>query len=344
MNDTTKSTEFNPQDYFKLFGVALAESALQRKFTAGNLLMETNGYYVPPIDFADLALLERAHPYHQLALDFETEKMVEYFLPDSLMPYGEFQKLAADYMCSGNGFYLKNRNILGQVTATNDGRPAISHLPFVYMRVMVDGNFCLLDNFQRIVRVFDRNDVGHIKKYDKLQNAYGVPPWLAQLQSIMFGEDSILTPRRELTAGITRKIIAFLGLTNDNLNAVVENFKESKGRQELTAFLGLPAQEGKKLDDVMKVFSDDSAFKVDFDKFFRLSAETIIECHQIPWFLIGATPDKGSSAPDLDKVERIYARKILIMQKIFEVMNDDVAGAVVFDNQQLLNLINPQKT
>lgn len=337
------NNDFDPQDYFKLFGFSQAESVFQRKLTVGNFLMVTNGYYIPPIDFLDLALLERAHPYHQLALDFETEKMVEYFLPASLVKRSEFQKIANDFFCSGNAFYLKNRNILGQVAATNNGVPAISHLPFVYMRVMTDGNYCQLDNNQNIVHVYDRNNVGHIKKYDKLQNAYGIPPYLAHLQTIMFGEDSILTPRRELTNGITRKIIAFLGMTNDQLKGVIENFKQSKGHQEMTAFLGLPDKDSKKLDDIMKVYPDDSAFKIDFEKFFRLSSETIIECHQIPWFLIGATPDVGSSAPDLDKVERIYARKILIMQMIFDVMNEDVVGAIAFDKQKLLALINPEK-
>lgn len=339
----SETNEFNPEDYFKMLGITLAESTLKRKFTMGNFLLETNGYWVPPIDFIDLALLERAHPYHQLAIEFETEKMLEYFLPSSLVGFSQFLKIANDYFCSGNAFYLKNRNILGQVVKTNDGMPAISHLPFVYMRVMTDGNYCLLNNYQQIVKVFNRNDVGHIKKYDKLQNVYGVPAWLAQLQTIMFGEETILTPRRELTNGITRKIIGFLGLTNDQLKDVIENFKASKGHQEMTAFLGLPDKDGKKLDDIMKVYPDDSTFKIDFDKFFRLSAEIIIECHQIPWFLIGALPDKGSSAPDLDKVERIYARKILIMMMIFEAMNEDVPNAIIFDKQKLLDLITPVK-
>jgi hypothetical protein len=340
MSDTN---DFNPEDYFKLWGITEAESSLRRKFHAGNFLLQTNGYWIPPIDFIDLALLERAHPYHQLALEFETEKMLEYFLPASMIRYQEFEKIAADYFSSGNAFYLKNRNILGQVAATNNGLPAISHLPFVYMRLMTNGHYCQLDNFGNIVKTYNRNDVGHIKKYDKLQNAYGIPPWIAQLQSIMFGEDSILTPRRELTAGITRKIIGFLGLNNDQLKGVIDNFKASKGHQEMTAFLGLPDKDGKKLDDIMKIYPDDSTFKVDFEKFIRLSNEIIIECHQIPWFLIGAQPDKGSSPPDLDKVIRIYARKILIMLMIFEVMNEDVPGAVVFDKQKLLDLITPAK-
>jgi hypothetical protein len=333
----SENTEFNPSDYFKLLGIAQAESTLKRKFQIGNFLLQTNGYWLPPIDFLDLALLERAHPYHQLAIEFETEKMLEYFMPHSLVSYSQFTKIANDYFCGGNAFYLKTRNILGQVMK-------ITHLPFVYMRVMVDGSYCLLDNYQQIVARYNHDDVGHIKKYDKLQSVYGIPEWIAQLQTIMFGEESILTPRRELTSGITRKILAFLGFTNDQLKGVIDNFKESKGHQEMTAFIGLPDKDGKKLSDLMQVFPDDSTFKIDFDKFFRLSAETIIECRQIPWFLIGAQPDKGSSPPDLDKVERIYARKILIMQKIFQVMNDDVPNAITFDTQRLQDLINPPKT
>lgn len=329
------SEEFNPMEYLQYFGITEPESPLRRKFNIGQFLLVSNGYYIPPVDFVDLALSERAHPYHELAIQFETEKMLEYLLPNSLVKYSEFEKIARDYFNSGNAFYLKNRNMLGGVLS-------ISHLPFVYMRVMTDGNYCQLDNNQQIIKTFNKTDISHIKKYDYLQNAYGIAPWIAQLQMVLFGEDSILTPRRELTQGITRKILAFLGLTREQLKAVIDNFKVSKGRQELTAFLGLPDKDGKKLDDIMKVYPDDSAFKIDFDKFFRLSAETIIECHQIPWFLIGAQPDKGSTAPDLDKVERIYARKILIMQKIFEVMNDDVPNAVVFDKEKLNRIIEPK--
>lgn len=330
MTESTESTAFDPQQLFQLFGIGQTESALKRKFNVGNLLMMTDGYYVPPIDFTDYALLKRAHPYHQLALEFETEKMLEFFAPASLTPYAEFAKIASDYFCSGNAFYLKNRNVFGEVRATNNGMPAISHLPFVYMREMVDGNYCQLNNYQQIVKIYPRENVGHIKKYDELQSVYGIAPWLAQLQAILFGEDTILTPRRELTAGITRKIIGLLGFSGEQVKGIVDQLKESKGHQELTAVIGMPDKDGKKLDDLMKIYPDDSTFKVDFDKFFRLSAETIIECHQIPWFLIGAQPDNGSSAPDLDKVERIYTRKILIMMKIFEAMNDDVNGAIIF--------------
>jgi hypothetical protein len=343
--------EFNPADYFSLLGIGNPESVLKRKFSTFTYLQEINGYYEPPTNPIELALIleEGAHPYLNLVHEYETDKILEFFVDNIFAQYNsltpsiiskwDFKQIVQDYQLSGYAFYLKNRNILGKVTATSDGKPAVSHLPFAYMRVMADGNYCQLNTYQQIIAIYRKEDVGMIRNASMIQNVYGRSPYRGLIQSAMLGEDALLTMRRELTSGITRKIISFLGLTNDQLKNVIDNFKLSKGHKEMTAFLGLPDKDQKRIDDVMKVYPDDSAFKIDFGKIFRDTAEILVETRQIPWFMIGATPDQGSTGLDMDKVERIHARRILSLMSPFEQINHDVPGAVNFFKKTLIDLI-----
>lgn len=347
--------EFNPMDYYSLFGIDNPVSALKRNLTTYQFLMVRNGYYEPPTNPIELALMleEGAHPYLNLVHEYETDKILEFFVDDvfakynsltaSILSKNDMKQIVQDYQLCGYAFYLKNRNILGKITATNDGKPALSHLPFAYMRVMEDGNYCQINPCQQIIAIYPRDNVGMIKNHSMINNIYGRSPYRALVQSAMLGEDAILTMRRELTSGITRKIIGFLGLTDTQLKAVIENFKQSKGHKEMTAFLGLPEKDQKRIDDIMKVYPDDSAFKIDFGKIFRDTAEIIVETRQIPWFMIGATPDQGSTGLDMDKVERIHARRILSLLSPFEQINNDVPEAVVFYKKTLLDLINQTK-
>lgn len=312
------------------FGISAPESALKKRFIAFSNYMQLSsyGYYLPVISLVDLALLYQSHPYHQAAIDFEVRKIMEFYAYSadgfSLIDPFTMTKIVKDERTFGHAYYLKQKNIVGTITA-------IEHLPALYMRKMQDGRFCLLDTMlNQPVKVYPAEAVGEIYSPSFFNNVYGVPDYIAQVQMVLFGEDSVLTPRRELTGGATRKILAFMGLSKENADRTLELLAASKGKLEKILTLFLPDKDGKKITDVLHSINDDGILGVDFEKYFRLSAETIIECRQIPWFMWGATPDQGSAGLDIDKVERIYMRKVLDLIKPFEKINSDCPNAVVW--------------
>lgn len=323
------SDSFNPLENFGFFGFGEPISAIRKNnFLAYQGLMQSFNYYEPPIRKLDLVNSLDANAHHACAIDYETQTMTLNFLQSQLLRLKDFRMAAFDFFVTGELFLKKIRNILGQVIN-------LTHLPSLYMRVKIDGGFCRLDWYDRIIDEFEENDIVHIKNYDMRQNIYGTPKWYPQLQAILLGENALLLPRREFTDGTTRKLIMMAGFEKSLVKAFNDRLKESKGEQEKTLVAHLPEND-KRLDDVIKIVSDDNAFKIPFSDFYELSATIIMECHRIPPFLVGQQVEKGASPPDLAKVEAIYAKEILQNMRFFEEINDYVPGAVTFDKSAMV--------
>lgn len=137
-------------------------------------------WYDPPVNLYDVERLLTKGLHHASALLAKLNILKVTFKPTEFLSRSEFEKLAFNYLVLGNGYLEMQRNRFGKVVGMKSRlalymRRASNLKDFVYLR----NNFVQL-NYEEI----NGNDVIHIMQPNLKQEIYGVPYYLAAMDSI----------------------------------------------------------------------------------------------------------------------------------------------------------------
>ena len=283
-------------------------------------------YYEPPVNLLDLERLLKQGVHHASALRAKINILKVTFVPTKYLSRSEFEKLAFNFLVTGNGYLELVRNRAGGVMWA-ENRLA------VYMRRSSDlRDFVYLRNnwgskFERL----PGRDVVHIMEPDLRQEIYGVPYYLAALSSIELNSAATKFRVRYYRNGSHAGFILYA--TDDKIDEagwalVKQELRKAKGGGNFNNLLlrapnGNP--EGAKLIPIAEVGAKDEFLNIK-----GVSAEDMIAAHRVPPALMGIVPKATSGLGDAITAAKVFARnEVAPLQQTFLDVNDRL-GIEVF--------------
>lgn len=284
-------------------------------------------YYRPPVSLQGLADIMTANPHHNSILHFKKNMVLKYFIPSKLISYNTLQKIALDFVVTGNYYTQDFRNGFGKIIRTE-------HLPAISMRRgKQEGVFFKLNKDGSKVE-FKPGEVTHIKEPDIKQGIYGVPEYLGGIQSVLLSEEAGLFRRKYYLNGAH---MGYILVTNDadldeeTAKVIEKKISESKGPGNFRSlYLNIGKSNAKEPVQIIPV--GDIGTKDEFERIKNITRDEILSMHRMQPGLSGIMPDNTGGFGDLEKIMRVYYElEVIPLQQSFLELNEHLgAGAVKF--------------
>lgn len=233
---------------------------------------------------AGLARLFRSTPYLSSAIQYKRDQLVRHFRPSRWLSRKEFGEFALNYLAMGNGYLERRDNLAGSALA-------LKNTPALYTRRGKDaGQFWWVPGYRQEIEF--RNDrVFQLVEPDLAQEIYGVPEYLAAMQSALLNEQSTLFRRRYYQNGSHAGFIFYLSeptLSEEDAEAIEDALEDSKGVGNFKN-LFIHAPNGKK-DGVQIVPIGEVAAKDEFLGIKDATREDVLAANRVPPVLLGVIP------------------------------------------------------
>lgn len=284
----------------EMFTFGDADSVLDKREIFDYLEVGNNAkWYEPPLSFDDLTKLLNAAVHHASALQVKRNILVSTFVPSALMTTAQFSRFSLDYLVLGNTYYEANRSRLG-TPLTGDVLPA----KFM-KRGLKSGQFFYVPKPELVTEYM--RDVFHLMEPDINQEIYGMPQYLAALQSVLLNESATLFRRRYYKNGSHAGYILYMTDAAQNqgdVDALRKALKDSKGPGNFRN-LFMYAPNGKK-DGIQLIPVAEVAAKDEFVGIKNISRDDILAAHRIPPQLMGIIPNNTGGFGDVEKAARVF--------------------------------------
>lgn len=303
-------------------------------------------WYEPPISWDGIARTLRAGVHHASAIACKRNILEATFVPHPKLSGQEFSKLAYDFLSFGNGYLHRINNRLGgalryEAPLAKYVRRGLDLQAFFYMQNHFGGLAEIFNYFE-----FDAGTVGHVLEADINQDLYGVPDWLAALNSIFLNEAATLFRLKYYLNGSHAGYVFYVSDTAMDINeidAIKQSLKESKGRGNFkNLFLYCP---GGKKDGVQIIPLSEAMAKDEFFHVKDVSQEDQLAAHRMPPQLMGIVPRNAGGFGDAEKAAAIFAaNEIGPIQRKLERLNDWAGEAIIQFRPYALPSTSPSHT
>lgn len=186
-------------------------------------LWAIDDYFEPPISRAGLAKSLRAGTHHASALYFKRNVLASTFIEHPKFSRDAFRRLALDFLVFGDAYLERERNRAGGALRY---RPS----PAKYTRRKTDLiNFVFIDGFLNRHQ-FDTGSIFQLIEPDVNQEVYGMPEYIASLQSAWLNESATLFRRRYYANGSHAGFILYLNDPNmdpEDVDAIRKALRDS---------------------------------------------------------------------------------------------------------------------
>lgn len=288
-------------------------------------------YYYPPIDFSGLAKAINASAHHQSAITVKANILLSTCKTTALLSSTELEKFIKNYLIFGNAYLYVIRN--------QWGKPIRLETPLAkYMRVGTkDGEFYQLHGSTEFK--FAKNTIFHLMNSDINQEIYGLPDYLAALQSALLNESATLFRRKYYLNGAHAGSIIYMSdamVGNDSANNIKEQLKQAKGRGNFkNLFLYAP---GGKKDGLQVIPLSDVSAKDEFLNIKNTSRDDVLAAHRVPPQLMGIVPTNHGGFGDVEKAGKVFfINEILPLQNKLKEINHWLGMDVIkFEPYKLL--------
>lgn len=166
---------------------------------------------------------------------------------------------------------------------------------------------------------------------DVSQEVYGVPEYVACLQSALLNENATLFRRRYYLNGSHAGFI--LSITDpaqnpDDIDAIRTALREAKGPGNFrNLFLYTP---GGKADGIKVIPIAEVAAKDEFMNMKNVTRDDVLAAHRVPPVLLGILPNNTGGFGDVEKAAGVFARNELRpIMSVFEEINAWIGETVV---------------
>ena len=257
-------------------------------------------WYETPVPLEDLARTLRANGHHASAVHFKRNMLVSTFEPHPLLSREAFAAFTLDWLVFGNAYLERVDNRLG--------RPlALRHSLAKYTRRGQDlDRYYFVRGWQQ-EHEFARGSVWHLRQEEVNQEVYGLPEYLAALQSALLNESATLFRRRYYNNGSHAGFILYItdpAQQQDDIDAIRKALKESKGVGNFRN-LFLYSPEGKK-DGVQLIPVGEVAAKDDFMNIKNTSRDDVLAAHRVPPQLLGIVPTNTGGFGSIGAAARVF--------------------------------------
>jgi PBSX family phage portal protein len=281
-------------------------------------------WYEPPISWGALSKSFRASTHHSSALYFKRNVLASTFVPHKLLNRTEFGKWALDYLIFGNAYLELPRNALG-------GRMRLVQALAKYVRRGADLDAYFYVRGWKEEHAFAPGSVFHLQEADIDQEIYGLPEYLAALQSAWLNESATLFRRRYYNNGSHAGFILYLNdaaQQQSDVDAIRQALRDSKGPGNFRN-LFMYSPNGKK-DGVQVIPVSEVAARDDFLNIKNVSRDDVLAAHRIPPQLMGIVPGNTGGFGAILPAAQVFARnEIEPLQERFRALNDWMGEEVV---------------
>lgn len=258
-------------------------------------------WYEPPIPREYLAKCLRVNAHHQSCITKKRQMLECAFIPHRLLSREEFSAFVLDWLIFADGFLSPVRNRLGGILRyervmakwTRRGRQDLSQ--YFYL---VPGE---------LEHSFEPGAVFHLRAADVNQEIYGVPDYLAALQSALLNESATLFRRRFYNNGAHAGFILYstdTSLSNEAVSAIIDQLRAVQGRGNFKN-LFVHAPNGKP-DGLKLIPFNEVAAKDDFLNIKDVSRDDVLAAHRMPPVLLGIVPKSAGSFGDIARAADVY--------------------------------------
>ena len=327
---TTQQTDIKTKSSMQMFEFGDPEPVLSSNPMdyLGVYLDMGGDYYRPPVSLQGLVDLMGANPHHNSILHFKKNMILQWFKPSKKVSYKTMQKLALNYVVTGNFYAQVFTNGFGKITRC-------ASLPAISMRRgKTPGQFFKLKNDGSHIE-FAQNEVVHVLEPDLKQEIYGIPEYMGGIQSVLLSEESGLFRRKYYKNGAH---MGYILVTND---ADLDDETADKIEQKVTAskgpgnfkslYLNIGRSNAKEPVQIIPV--GDISTKDEFERVKNITRGEILSMHRMQPGLSGVIPENNSGFGDMQKIMQVYYEmEIPAMQQPFLELNEYLGkGAVSFE-------------
>lgn len=280
-------------------------------------------WYEPPVNLDGLARSTRASTYLESGLKFKRNMLAKTFIPHRLLSRAAFEQFALDWLWCGNAYLEVRRNRLGQPLSL---QPPLAK----YMRRGREpGQFFQVMGWQQ-EHEFEQGTVLHLREAAIDQEIYGLPEWMAALQSALLNESATLFRRRYYLNGSHAGFIMYISdpaQDQDDIANIRKALKESKGVGNFKN-LFLYSPNGKK-DGIQVIPISEVAAKDEFSGIKNITRDDMLAGLRIPPQLMGIVPQNAGGFGSIRDATLVYAANELepIQARMLQV--NDLLGEEV---------------
>lgn len=289
-------------------------------------------WYEPPVSLEGLSRSLRANAHHSSAIFVKRNILASTFVPTKYLSFDEFQGLALDYLVLGNGYLEKRFNRFGQLLH-------LKRVPAKYMRVGSKGNgYAFLKNWYQ-PHWFNESQICHVFDQDIDQEIYGIPEYIAALQSAWLNENATLFRRRYYKNGTHAGYIMYLTDAAHNINdvdAIREAVKSGKGLGNFkNLFMYAP---GGQKDGLQIIPLSDVSAKDEFFNIKNVTRDDILAAHRVPPQLMGVMQNSTGGFGAVEPAAKVFAVNELkpLQAKMMQINEDLGIEAVKFNEYDML--------
>lgn len=283
------------------FSFGDAEGVLDRRELLTYIECWHNGrYYDPPVPLKALARIFRVSPHHSSAIYVKRNLLMRNFVPSPQLNRNDFGRFALDYLTMGNGYLEAVPNMRGQTMALKHS------LALNTRRGLKDGQYFFLNGFGK-EHEFAPGSVFQLAEHDVSQEIYGLPEYLAAMQSGFLNEAATLFRRRYYLNGSHAGYVFYLSeasMDDQDVEAIRESLRKSKGVGNFRN-LFINAPNGKK-DGVQIIPVGEAAAKDEFLGIKNTTRDDILAAHRVPPQLLGVVPTNSGGFGDVGKAADVF--------------------------------------
>ena len=295
-----------------------AEPVTDRREILNYLQCTFNGkWFEPPISLNTLSNTFSASSYHSSPIYVKRNILTRSFISHKYLSTQSFSRLVLDYLSLGN-CYLENKI---SVMNTQLGlEPVLAK----YTRRGLDLNryYFLTPSYEE--HEFKKGKVWHLLSHDINQEIYGVPEYLAAINSIWLDKAATTFRRRYYINGSHAGFILYLSNPTHNekdIDSLKESLRQSRGPgnfRNLVIYSPNGKPEGLKLIPIGEVAAKDN-----FGDIKSVSRDDILTAHRVPPSLMGVIPSNVGGLGDPEKASKVfYENEIQPLQEQFRSLND----------------------
>lgn len=263
--------------------------------------MQNGRWYEPPISLDGLAKTTRSNVFLQSGLKFKRNMLARTFVPHRLLSREAFEQFATDWTTFGMAYLERRNSVLGSAMQL------ITPLAKYMRRGIEPGRFFQVRSWKD-EHEFKPGTVFQLREADVDQEIYGLPEWLAALQSALLNESATLFRRKYYNNGSHAGFILYLSdaqVNDADVNALREALKGARGPGNFrNLFLHSPA--GKK-DGLQLIPVSEVAARDEFSGIKNITRDDLLAALRIPPQLLGIVPQNAGGFGSIREAASVWA-------------------------------------
>lgn len=285
----------------------------------------SNGkWYEPPVSLDGLSRAFGSAVHHSSPITVKRNVLVSIFVPHRWLSRLEFSRWALDYLVFGNAYLERVENRLGQPMQLRCS-------PAKYTRRGIDLSRYWWNPRYNEEHEFAQGSIHHLLDPDLNQEVYGVPAYLAALNSAFLNESSTLFRRRYYKNGSHAGVIFYMTDTAAD-ESYVSDFrsaiKQSKGPGNFRN-LFLYSPNGKK-DGLQVIPVSEATAKDEFLSIKNVTRDDLLAAHRVPPQLMSILPNNTGGFGDAQKAAEVFMiNEIEPIQQRMREVNDWIGSEVI---------------